>query len=232
MAEAEAETRPRLVVPAYFHPALHADDWQWLADHAPQVRLVILNVANGPGSAPEPVFYPVLDRLGGAGVPVAGYVDTNYGHRPTRDVLAELGRYLDWYAVGGVCFDRVAAAAEHLRYYAALSARAREMGAGVVLFNHGVHPLEAYAEHADVLGTFEGPWSAYLRMHVPHWTRSHPAETFYHVVYSVPARRFDRAFMLAVRRRAASVYITDRGGANPYDRLPGDAESPASWMCR
>jgi hypothetical protein len=69
-------------------------------------------------------------------------------------------------------------------------------------------------------------------MNVPRWTRSYPAETFYHVVYSVPARRFDRAFMLAVRRRAASVYITDRGGANPYDRLPGGDESPASWMCR
>jgi hypothetical protein len=230
MAEAEAETQPRLVVPAYFHPAFHPDQWQWLADHAPQVRLVILNVANGPGSAPEPAFHGVLDRLAGAGVPVAGYVDTNYGKRPAKDALAELGRYLDWYQVAGVCFDQVAAEARQLRHYAALSARAREMGVGVVLFNHGLHPAEKYAEHADLLGTFEGPWPAYLRMAVPRWTRSHPAEKFYHVVYSVPAGHFDDAYMLAVRRRAASIYITDRGGPNPYDQLPGGGKSLTTWM--
>jgi hypothetical protein len=232
MAEAPAETRSRLVVPAYFHPVLHPDHWGWLADHAPQVRLVILNVANGPGREPEPVFHPVLDRLGGAGVPVAGYVDTNYGHRPPEDVLAELGRYLNWYGVKGVCFDRVAAEAGQLRYYAALSARARDMGAGVVLFNHGVHPVEEYAEHADLLGTFEGPWPAYLRMAVPSWTRSHPAEMFHHVVYSVPTGHFGDAFMLAARRRAGAIYITDRDGANPYDQLPGGGKALTPWIHR
>ena len=40
---------PRLVVPAYFHPAVHPGDWEWLAGHAERVRLVILNVRNGPG---------------------------------------------------------------------------------------------------------------------------------------------------------------------------------------
>ena len=83
----------------------------------------------------------------------------------------------------------------------------------MVLFNHGAHPLEAYAEHANLLGTFEGPWRAYLRLAVPRWTRSRPASTFYHVVYSVPRENFDHAFLLATRRRAGSVYITDRGGA-------------------
>jgi hypothetical protein len=232
MAGEQAETQPRLVVPAYFHPALHPDQWEWLADHAPQVRLVILNVASGPGTAPEPVFRPVLDRLGKAGVPVAGYVDTNYGHRPAQDALTELGRYLDWYEVGGVCFDRVAAGGQQLRYYAALSARAREMGAGAVLFNHGMHPVEEYAEHADVLGTFEGPWPAYLRLAVPHWTRSRPAEMFYHVVYSVPTGHFGDAFALAVRRRAASVYVTDRDGANPYDQLLNSEKPLTPWMDR
>jgi hypothetical protein len=90
----------------------------------------------------------------------------------------------------------------------------------LVMFNHGAHPLEAYAEHADLLGTFEGPWQAYLRLPVPRWTRSWPASRFYHVVYSVPPEHAADAFLLAVRRRAGCVYITDQGGGNPYDRLP------------
>jgi hypothetical protein len=222
---------PRLVVPAYFRPELRPDDWELLAKHAPQVRLVTLNVANGPGTQPDLAFFPALDRLREAGVAIAGYVDTNYGQRPARDALADLDKFLKWYQVTGVCFDRVSVTAEHLGYYAALSRDARRSGARVVLFNHGAHPLEAYAEHANVLGTFEGPWRAYLKLAVPRWTRSRPADKFYHVVYAVPRENYDHAFLLAMRRRAGSVYITDRAGRNPYDCLPAGGLQPESpWL--
>lgn len=223
--------RPRLVVPAYFRPDVRPDDWDMLAKHASQVRLVILNLANGPGPAPDPAFYPALARLRDAGVAVAGYVDTNYGRRPGREALDDLGLFLRWYGVAGVCFDRAAGTAEQLGYYAALSRYARDMGARVVLFNHGAHPLEAYAEHANLLGTFEGPWRAYLQLAVPRWTRSRPPDKFYHVVHSVPPENYDHAFLLAMRRRAGSAYITDRRGTNPYDCLPAGVLEPESrWM--
>jgi hypothetical protein len=224
-------TAPRLVVPAYFRPDTRPDDWQLLAKHAQQVRLVILNLANGPGTRPDPAYHFALSRLREVGVAIAGYVDTNYGRRPVPEALADLDNFLQWYAVSGVCFDRVSVTAEHLGYYAALSRDARRAGARVVLFNHGAHPLEAYAEHANLLGTFEGPWRAYLRLAVPRWTRSRPASTFYHVIYSVPRENFDHAFLLATRRRAGSVYVTDRGGANPYDGLPAGGLQPESpWL--
>ena len=81
---------PRLVVPAYFRPDLKPDDWELLAQHGPQVRLVILNMANGPGTGPDPAYAHALDRLRQAGVAIAGYVDTNYGQRQPREALAEL----------------------------------------------------------------------------------------------------------------------------------------------
>src|SRR5215472_7440685 len=191
--------RPRLVVPAYFRPDVRPGDWDMLAKHASQVRLVILNLANG--------------------------------RRPGREALDDLGLFLRWYDVAGVCFDRAAGTAEHLGYYAALSRYARDMGARVVLFNHGAHPLEAYAEHANLLGTFEGPWRAYLQLAVPRWTRSRPADKFCHVVHSVPPENYDHAFLLAMRRRAGSAYITDRRGSNPYDCLPaGGLEPESRWM--
>jgi hypothetical protein len=211
---------PRLVVPAYFHPADHLRQWEELAAHPSQVRLVILNLANGPGTGPNTDFEPALELLRSAGIAVAGYVDTNYGARSGRAALADLHRYLRWFDVTGVFFDRAASSAQLLGYYAELARRSRELGAQTVVFNHGTHPLEAYAEHADLLGTFEGPWQAYLQLGIPRWTRSRPADTFYHVVYSVPAAHAADAFLLAVRRRAGCVYVTDDGGGNPYDRLP------------
>jgi Spherulation-specific family 4 len=222
---------PRLVVPAYFRPDARPDDWQLLAKHAQQVRLVILNLANGPGTRPDPAYHSVLGRLREVGVAVAGYVDTNYGRRPVPEALTDLDNFLEWYAVSGVCFDRVSVSAQDLGYYAGLSRDARRAGARVVLFNHGAHPLEAYAEHANLLGTFEGPWRAYVRLAVPRWTRSRPASTFYHVIHSVPRENFDHAFLLATRRRAGSVYVTDRSGANPYDGLPAGGLQPESlWL--
>lgn len=211
---------PRLIVPAYFHPASHPAEWAWLAEQAEQVRLVVLNLADGPGTAPDAAVGPALGRLRAAGVPVAGYVDTNYGLRPAGDALADLGRYLGWYQVTGVFFDRAATDAAQLGHYAGLARAARRLGARVVALNHGAHPVEAYAEHADLLGTFEGPWPAYLDLAIPRWARSRPAAQFYHLPHSVPAASFRDARWLAARRNAGAVYITDRSGPNPWDRLP------------
>ena len=80
--------------------------------------------------------------------------------------------------------------------------------------------MEAYAQHADLLGTFEGPWPAYLDLAIPRWARSRPAAQFYHLPHSVPTGSFRDARWLAARRNAGCVYITDRGGPNPWDRLP------------
>jgi hypothetical protein len=219
---------PRLVVPAYFHPAGHPAEWAWLAERAADVRLVVLNLADGPGTVPDAAIPPVLGRLRAAGVAVAGYVDTNYGQRPAREALTDVGRYLDWYGVTGVFFDRAATGAGQVGHYAGLARCARRLGAGVVALNHGAHPVEAYAEHADLLGTFEGPWPAYLGLAIPRWARSRPAELFYHLPHSVPPASFRDALWLAARRNAGGVYVTDRGGPNPWDRLPvGQPARPA-----
>lgn len=219
--EAEpAPAAPLLVVPAYFHPSVRPRQWQWLAAHAPRIRLVILNVASGPGACPQEPFRAAADLLHGAGIGVAGYVDTGYGRREVQTVLAEVRKYQDWYGATGVCFDQAAVAAECLGYYARLADRARALGAEIVFFNHGTHPAPGYARHADLLGTFEGTWGAYQRLRVPGWTRRWPAGKFYHVVHSVPAGLIPAAWRLTTSRLAGSAYITERSGPNPYDDLP------------
>jgi len=222
-ATADAEcAAPQLIVPAYFYPASHSSEWAWLAEHAAQIRLVVLNLANGPGRQADMVVSPAVKRIRAAGITVCGYVDTNYGLRPVDDVTADIHRHLDWYQVDGVFFDRAAIGVEQLSHYADLADRARRSGAQFVALNHGAHPIESYADHADLLGTFEGPWSAYLELAVPRWVRSRPAEQFFHLVYGVPVASFADARWLAAHRRASYAYVTDRTGDNPWDCLPAD----------
>lgn len=228
MPDVSAPARLQLVVPAYYHPALRAGDWEWLAAHPGLVRFVILNVDSGPGTAPRPEFAAAAGRLADAGVGVLGYADTAYGHRDPLSVAADLRRYRDWYRVSGVCLDRAATGAALVPHYALLAGQARSLGLGTVLFNHGAYPAEGYAAHADLLGAFEGPWRAFRRLRPPAWTRSWPAGLFYHVVHSVPPAETAAAWRLAARHLASAhgagaayVYITERSGPNPYDALPG-----------
>lgn len=217
---------PRLVVPAYFHPATHPREWAWLAERAAQVELIVLNPASGPGAQSDGVILPALDRLRAAGITVCGYVDTNYGQRPIAEAIADIRRHLEWYRVDGVFFDRAAIAAEQVSHYADLADRARDVGARLVALNHGAHPIEPYADHADLLGTFEGPWSAYLEYAMPRWVRSRPAGQFFHLLHSVPTASFSEALWLTARRHVGCAYVTDRGGVNPWDGLPAGELDP------
>ena len=214
------DAQPWLVVPAYFHPAVHPDQWQWLADHADQVRMVILNVANGPGSRPQAPFRQAAGSLQRAGICVTGYIDTSYARRKAQQVLTETGRFQDWYGVQGICLDQVTAGTAQLGHYTRLTDQIRATGTQTVFLNHGTHPAPGYADIADLLGTFEGTWPAYRRLRIPRWTHRWPPSKFYHVIHSVPEASIPAAWQLASRRRAGAAYITERSGPNPYDGLP------------
>jgi hypothetical protein len=209
----------QLVVPAYFHPAVRGADWEALAGMADRVRLVVLNVASGVGTLFDPAFLPALDRLRAAGVAIAGYIDTDYAHRPGSQVLPELELYQERYGVSAVFFDRVSALPGDVGHYAGLAAGVRSAGVSVVAFNHGAHPVEAYAEHGDLLGTFEGPWSSYVDIAVPRWVRARPAGQFFHLVHSVPPWQAEDGWELARKRNAGAAYLTSHSGDNPWDRL-------------
>jgi hypothetical protein len=215
----------QLVVPAYFHPAVAPDDWAALAALAGRVRLVVLNVASGPGEQRDPAFTEVLAPLHRSGVDVSCYVDTDYGRRPGAAVEADLDRYRRWYPQArSVFFDRVASSRDLVGHYADVARSARAAGLDAVVFNHGVHPDPGYAEHADQLGTFEGPWSAYRKLEVPDWARRGSRQSFLHLVHSVPVRSLPAARRLVASRHVGAAYVTDLpdsgpGGQNPWRKL-------------
>jgi hypothetical protein len=204
-----------LVVPAYFHPAVAGTGWRELAEAAAAVRAVILNVADGPGPAPEA---ELIEAAVGTGVPLLGYVDTAYGARPAADVLADLKRHLAWYPVAGFFLDRVATDPALLAWYEPVTRLAR-LG-GTVVFNHGTYPAPGYAALADALVTFEGPYAAYRRVVVPDWARRLSADRFWHLVYDTPAAVFPEVLDRAAGCNVGALYVTDRSGVNPWDGLP------------
>jgi hypothetical protein len=206
-----------VVVPAYFHPAVAAADWRELAAAGPAVRAVVLNVADGPGAAPERELTEAAVRTGH---PLYGYVDTDYGDRPVDAVLDDLRRYRDWYPTTGVFLDRVPTAAAVLPRFELFVTAARRLGATSVVFNHGAYPDPGYAALADAMVTFEGPDAAHRLVRVPDWARQLPADRFWHLIYDTPGDRLAAVLRRAADRNVGLVYVTDRAGANPWDGLP------------
>lgn len=212
-----------LLVPLYVHPTVDPGAWRTLVEAADLLYGVVLNVADGPGTVPDPTFVAVAGELRAAGVRVLGYVDTAYGRRPTQAVVADLLHHRKWYGTDGVFFDQAAADARLIGYYRWLARTARACGSRTVVLNPGVHPAPGYAEVADLLVTFEGSWATYrAAAAVPAWTSTYPAERFCHLVYDVPARLCGLASRTAGLRGAAVHCAVPGSGANPWQGVSPD----------
>ncbi|GAA1936721.1 spherulation-specific family 4 protein [Kitasatospora viridis] len=216
-------TVPLLLVPLYVHPGVAPDAWRAVAEAGPaRVGAVVLNVADGPGAAPDPAFAEAGGRLRAAGVRVLGYSDTDYGRRPHAAVVDDLLRYREWYGVEGVYFDQASAHPGALGHYRRLATAARAAGCGTVVLGHGTHPDPGYAEVglADLLVTFEGTWDAYQDLVPPVWTGRHAPARFCHLVYEVPADRAEQFAKLAGGHRAGLACAVSGPGPNPWDTEP------------
>lgn len=219
-----------VLVPAYFHPGESPAGWSALTD--PRLIAVVLNVADGPGDGPLPEFLSAVAAIDAAGGTVTGYVDAGFGARSADEIETAARHYRHWYGVADVFLDQVPAGAATLDAYRAIGGALRAKGAEFVVFNHGVYPDPGYAAIADLLVTFEGPWSAYQLMDAPPaWATALPAWRFCHLVYDVPAAALDQAVWLAGERGAGVLYVTDGQGVNPWNGLPGYFDREVMLIC-
>ncbi|MGK5628728.1 spherulation-specific family 4 protein [Streptomyces sp. URMC 123] len=211
-----------MLVPLYVHPAEDPAAWRALIRAAPSLYGVVLNVADGPGTAPDPVFAAAVGALHEANVLTLGYVDTGYGRRPYRAVLCDVRRHRRWYATSGVFLDQVPADAALLGRYRMLARGARALGAHTVALNPGVPPAKGYGRIADLLVTFEGDWSMYrtVARPSPAWLSAHPPERVCHLVHGVPAGLCALAARMAGLRGAGVHCAVPGGGPNPWRAVP------------
>ncbi|MFF2850813.1 spherulation-specific family 4 protein [Streptomyces sp. NPDC058001] len=213
-------------VPGYAHPLVAPVEWAELTRPATPLHWVVLNVADGPGTRPDPHCLEAAGRLTNARVRVLGRLDMTYGARTFGEVVSDAHRYLDWYKVDGFLLDRCpterAALPEVRRTLATLRSL---LDTPHLVLGHGAHPYPGYAEAADQLVTFSGPWSDYRWSQAAEWTADYPPERFCHFVHGVPLGHLDEALRLARWQGAATIYFTDRtdrgGAVDPWGTLPG-----------
>lgn len=215
-----------LGVPGYAHPLVAPAEWGELARPGTPLHWAVLNVCDGPGTRPDPHCLEAAGHLRDADVRVLGHLDVTYGARSFGELLSDAHRYLDWYQVDGFLLDRCpterTALPETRRTAGALRALT---GGGHLVLGHGTHPHPGYAETADQLVTFSGPWSDYRWSQVAEWTAEHPPERFCHFVHGVPRSHLDEALRVARWQGASTVYFTDRtdrgGSTGPWESMPG-----------
>ena len=218
----------RLLVPMYVHPAVGPDAWRALLRAADRLYGVVLNSANGPGPRPDPELRVAARQLREKGVPLLGYVDTDYGRRQRRAVLRDVARHRRWYGTDGVFFDQTPAGGALLPRYARLARAARLLGARTVVLNPGTPPDPGYAEIADCVVTFEGTWQTYRPAGaVPPWAQdgagsppAHRTGVSCHLVYGVPQGHGAEVSLLAGDRGATVHCAVPGEGANPWQHAP------------
>ncbi|MDX2683294.1 MULTISPECIES: spherulation-specific family 4 protein [Streptomyces] len=220
------DVRTGLGVPGIAHPLLAPAEWGELARPGKPLHWVVLDVADGPGVRPDPRCLESAGRLRNAGIRVLGNIDTCYGARAFAEVVSDAQRYLDWYRVDGFLLDRCPAdrtALPELRRTVGTLRALRD--ASHIVLGHGTHPYPGYAEHADQLVTFSGPWSDYRWSQVAEWTSDHPPERFCHFVHGLPRGHLDEALRIARWQGAATIWFTDgtdRGDlTDPWETMPG-----------
>ena len=213
-------------IAGYAHPLVAPAEWAALTRPGTPLDWVVLDVADGPGVRPDPHCLEAAGRLTNAGGRVLGRLGTAHGIRGFAELVADAHRYLDWYRVDGFLLDRCPtehAALPGIRR-TVTTLRALRDDAHIVL-GHGTHPHPGYAEVADQLVTFSGPWSEYRWSQVAEWTADHPPERFCHFVHGIPHRHLDEALRIARWQGAATIWFTDRtdrgGSADPWETMPG-----------
>jgi hypothetical protein len=207
-------------VPAYFHPAVARREWSVLADSASSLRFVVLNVHNGVGDETEALYREVADELNGAGVQLVGYIDSRYGTRPVKEMVAEAAAYRDRYGVTGVFLDQAASTLDELSHYETCIVGLRAGGARFVVINPGSHPHPGYADLANVTVTYEGSWALYANMVEPAWVLSRPASRFCHLIYETPHEVAADPMLAMTGRHARTVCLTEGTPPNVWSQLP------------
>ncbi|MFD7970657.1 spherulation-specific family 4 protein [Streptomyces clavifer] len=237
-------------VPGYAHPLLAPAEWAELGRPGTPLHWAVLNIDDGPGTRPDPHCLEAAGRLRNArervlhgeapdgtvraaGGRLLGHLDLDFGSRPFSELVADARSFLDWYRVGGFYLDRCPADRADLpavrRLTSTLAAllddsdSADEEGGRLVL-GPGTHPYPGYAEAADQLVTFRGPWTDYRWSQVAEWTAAYEPARFAHFVHGVPRTHLEEAMRVARWQGAGTIFFTDRDGTrgqtDPFAALP------------
>jgi hypothetical protein len=220
----------RMGVPAYAYPGLAKQDF-WNVS-AKRGTLYVLNPASGPGKKVDPIYTSMVQAAKTAGIQIFGYVDTNYGKRSIKLILADVDTFRKMYPIDGIFFDQTELDAAHLSYYRSLSAAMKTRKLPLA-FNPG-QPIidERYVPLANYIMTFEGALSTYQKTQFPDWSNHYPKTKFWHLVYEVPNEKMMKQVISKAKNLPVGMlYITHRGMPNPWDAIPPYWNQEVKALC-
>jgi hypothetical protein len=218
-------------IPGYAHPLLAPVEWAELTRPGTPLHWVVLNVDDGPGDRPDPHCLEATGKVRNAGVQVLGHIDMAHGSRSFGDVVSDAHHYLEWYRVDGFLLDRCPTDRADLHGVRRVTATLEAvLDGGHLVLGHGSHPYPGYAEVADQLVTFSGPWTDYRWSQVAEWTADYPPERFAHFVHGVPRTHLEEATRIARWQGAGTIFFTDRSARFDHTRHSAAFEAlPGYW---
>ena len=229
-----ARPRPgtvKMAVPAYFAPP--SPEWQRLITSAPTIGMIVFNPNSGPGSAPDPAYTKAIADAQAAGITMLGYVATSYGARAEADVVADINRYYDFYALSGIYFaegpmENDCTPMEAMYHRMSDAVRARDSKA---FLSVGTRFCPTYIYFFDLMVQFARNWSEYQTDYTPpSWMPANSPQRFCHFVNSVPASDAGAALSRTIANGAGWVFVTDQSDPNAWGVLPSYFDEELATM--
>jgi hypothetical protein len=226
VARTQDQPKVHLLVPAYFYPSGEGEKpWARVIEASARVPIVaIVNPDSGPGKTRDPNYMRVFERARGSKLTLIGYVPLGYARRPVGEVKDDVDRWIQLYPrINGFFFDEQPSGADQAPFVLECFAHARQrLGHAVLVSNPGVLCAPEYleGEQPPVVCLFEHE-RGFDTYRSPAWVHERGAQHFATLHYHrETAERMKSLVAESLAQGAAFVYVTDAGGANPWDRLP------------
>ena len=221
-----ASAKVQLLVPAYFYPAGEGiTSWKTLLAAPATAHVVaIVNPDSGPGKRADNNYRELFKTAKSSSAKLIGYVTLSYAQRPISAIKADIDSWLYFYPdVQGIFFDEQPSGAEHAAFAIECFAYARQrIDGAIVVSNPGVVCAREYLAGDDgpTVCMFEHH-EGFEKYQLPEWAEGLPRNRFCVLLYGVESADEMRAAMQsAIAKRSGYIYITDRAGPMPWDRLP------------
>lgn len=176
-----------------------------------------MNAANGP-KPDDPYYQPILSK--NFSTPLLGYVNVDYGRRRRRDILADVGSWLQIPSVTGIMFDCVPSQRRLRHWNLRIIDKVRKMGASVVAANPGTPPAPELILKADLTCIGEYNWTTFQAWEKPPYLDQLPEDRQWLMVYDVPESEQDRAMELIAKHSVRYGWVTAGALPNPWATLP------------
>jgi hypothetical protein len=217
-----ASTPTGIVIPLYTYPT----DGTWdqvisVKNAHPSVPIIaVINPNNGPSTSFDSNYLSGIQKMQSAGVIVLGYVHTGFGYgglRPIPTLESEVSSYKTWYNPNGIFFDEMANVPGDESYYSTLNNYTKSLGFSYTMGNPGTTTIPSYIGTVDNICIFESSSLPTLSV-LQSDTMGYPKNNFCFISYGVALP--SQSFIASASQYVSYMYITDKGGSNPYNALP------------